>query len=340
MASIKPHKDGYRAQVYVLGTRDSKIFRTKREADAWASARETEIRADSAKPIGQKKTFRDALEKYRLEVSPTKRGKRWEDIRLKAFADDALLPVSLPIGEVTPAVLGAWRDARLRQVSAGTVLRELGLISAVLEEARREWHWIESNPAKDVRRPRAPDHRDVVITRQQIRIMLGEMGYSPRLPIRSVSQAVAVAFMTALRTGMRAGELCGLTEARVFPGYCATPHKSGRTDTTLRDIPLTAKAERLIRKMKGYDNRLVFGLKTASLDANFRKYRERAGLSGFTFHDSRHTAATWIAGRMKSNGLPAQQALLDLCKIFGWTKLDQALTYYNPSAADLAKRMV
>jgi len=25
--------------------------------------------------------------------------------------------------------------------------------------------------------------------------------------------------------------------------------------------------------------------------------------------------------------------------MFGWAKLDQALTYYNPSAADIAKRI-
>lgn len=42
---------------------------------------------------------------------------------------------------------------------------------------------------------------------------------------------------------------------------------------------------------------------------------------------------------MKSNGLPAQQALLDLCKMFGWSNINQALTYYNPSAADIARRI-
>lgn len=339
MASTSAYKGGYRAQVFVKGERDSRIFRTKREADAWGTAREAEIRAAAAKPSGEKYTLREAFAKYRLEVSPKKRGKRWEEIRLQSFERDTLLPCGEMVGSITPALLGAWRDARLRQVSAGTVLRELGLISAVLEEARREWRWIDSNPTKDVRRPRQPDHREVVITRAQIRILLGEIGYSPRLPIRSVSQAVAMAFLVALRTGMRAGELCGLTWERVFDGYCSVPHKSGRFDTSLRDVPLTGKAMRLIDQMRGFDTVLVFGLKAATLDAMFRKYRTRAGLKGFTFHDSRHTAATWVAARMKSNGLPAQQALLDLCKMFGWTKLDQALTYYNPSAADIAKRI-
>lgn len=340
MASITPHsRGGYRAQVYVRGARDSQVFPTKRQAEAWAAARETELRNLADMPKSATHTFGDALRKYRDEVSPTKRSKKWETTRINYLLDQPLLHTNKPIGEITPALLGIWRDHRLKVVHAGTVLRDMGLISAVLSEARREWQWISGNPAEDVRRPRAPDHREVVISRQQVRIMLGEMGYSPRKPVRSVSQACAVSFLIALRTGMRAGEICGLTWDRVHDGYCRTPHKVGRTAASLRDVPLTPKAMALIEKMRGYDPKLVVGLNASSLDANFRKYRKRAGLDGFTFHDSRHTAATWIAARMKSNGLPAQQALLDLCKMFGWSKLDQALTYYNPSAADIAKRI-
>jgi len=339
MASVSPHKQGWRAQVYVRGVRDSQVFANKRKAEAWAAARETELRALADKPASEKHTLAEALVKYRDEVSPGKRGRRWEEVRANMMLRDPLLQVDKPIGQITPALLAAWRDRRVRQVSAGSVLREMGFLSAVLEEARREWGWIESNPMKDVRRPQAPDHREVVITRAQIKAMLGEMGYSPRRPVRTVSQACAVCFLVALRTGMRAGELCGLTWDRVQAGYCRTPHKTGRLATSLRDVPLTPKAMALIERMRGWDDKLVFGIGTDSLSSLFRKYRNRAGLEGFTFHDSRHTAATWIAARMKSNGLPAQQALLDLCKMFGWSKLDQALTYYNPSAADIAKRI-
>jgi hypothetical protein len=42
---------------------------------------------------------------------------------------------------------------------------------------------------------------------------------------------------------------------------------------------------------------------------------------------------------MKSSGIPAQQAVFDLCKMFGWGKVDQALRYYNPTAAEIALRI-
>ena len=112
MASTFPYKGGYRAQVFVKGERDSKIFRTKREADAWGAAREAEIKASAAKPAGQKFTLREAFAKYRLEVSPTKRGRRWEELRLQAFERDLLLPCDELIGNVTTTHLSCWRDAR------------------------------------------------------------------------------------------------------------------------------------------------------------------------------------------------------------------------------------
>jgi integrase len=62
----------------------------------------------------------------------------------------------------------------------------------------------------------------------------------------------------------------------------------------------------------------VFGLSPQTLDALFRKYRALAGLSGFTFHDARHTAATWMAQKLN---------VLDLCKVFGWSNTSpRALT--------------
>jgi integrase len=120
-------------------------------------------------------------------------------------------------------------------------------------------------------------------------------------------QAVGRAFMLSLRTGMRAGEICNLTWGQVFDDYCTLPV----TKTKPRNVPLPPKARAVIASMDGWDDDRVFGLTASTLDALFRRYRDRAGLSGFTFHDSRHTAATWLARRLD---------VLTLCKVFGWLK--------------------
>ena len=335
MASIQKVGTSWKVQIAIRGLRENKSFKTKREAESWASRRETEIRDAKSLHPGERHTLLDALRKYAEEVSPTKRGERWETIRLLAFEKHEL-PLKKMIATIEPADLAIWRDSRLAVISRGSVLREISLLSAVLESARREWRWIDQNPIRDMRKPKEPDHRKIIINWTQIKAMLRQLGYRKGV-VRTVSQSVACALLIALRTGMRAGEIAGLTWDRVCDGYCVLElTKNGKS----RDVPLTPKARAVIEQMRGFDPVLVLGLKVQTLDTLFRRARIRAGMSGFTFHDSRHTAATWIAGRMKSNGIAAQQAVFDLCKMFGWTKLDQALVYYNASAADIAKRIM
>jgi integrase len=322
MASIYSTSTGFRAQVFVHGKRKTKVFRTKREAVAWAAATETSLREVAAR--GEQHTLAEAIDRYLEEVTPTHRGQRWETLRLSKFRTE--LPATRFLSDFTPNDIALWRDRRGKSVAPGTVLREMKILGALFETARRDWGWVSSNPCSDVRKPRAPDHRTRTITRGEIRAMLTAMGYRPRAKVTSVSQAAAVAFLLALRTGMRAGELMGLTWDRVHPRFC----RLTATKTTPRDVPLSRKASALLDRMRGWDEVLVFGMGVSTLDALFRRYRQRAGLSGFTFHDSRHTAATWAARRLD---------VLDLCKAFGWANPKQAMVYYNPSAADIASRL-
>lgn len=305
--------------------RDTATFRTKREAFTWAAARETELRELSVKPKSQLFTLGDILKRYQREVSPLKRGYRWESVRIDAMLRSDL-PINLPIGDCTADMIGQWRDSRLKIVSANSVRRELSILSPVFEIARREWGLIDKNAVHDVKKPRTPDHREVVITSNQIKLMLNGFGYSPLKPIRTLSQACAMAFLIALRTGMRAGEITKLTWQRTHAGYCVLPE----TKTVPRDVPLDKKTARLINKLIGFDDILVCGISAATLDARFRAIRLRVGLDGFTFHDSRHTAATWLAGRL---------SLLDLCKMFGWADPKQAMTYYNPNVMRITDKL-
>lgn len=327
MASITKTAKGYRAQVYVRGQRDSKVTRTRREAEAWAAARETELRDQVTRPAGERKTLRDVLLRYADEVAPTKRGGRWEGVRLQRMAREDALPLDAPVARLTPEQVAAWRDVRKAEVSTGTVLREIGLLSCVLEHARREWRMLSVNPVADVRKPPKPAHRRRVISWREARAMCRALNYCALGPVLEKRQAVALMFLVALRTGMRAGELAALTWDRVHPHHCSTPHKTGADLADLRDVPLEPRARRLIERARGRHSVRVFDVTSATLDALFRRARVQAGLSGFTFHDARHAAATRLARRVD---------VLTLCKIFGWSSTAQALTYYNPSAADIA----
>jgi len=330
MASVVKHKSGYRAQVCVKGRRDSSTFRTKREAEAWAFQREEELRKPL--PVSESKTLRDALERYRDEITVGKRGERWELVRITAFLADKNFPADKRMCELEPEDFGRWRDARLKEVSAGSVLRDFSTLSPIIEQARKEWKWISFNPLKDVKKPREPDHREVTISPMQAVRLLRVMGYR-RGPCKSVTQAVCVAFLFALRTGMRAGEICALRWFDVGDGFVKVTGEdigAGKTKAARREVPIVYQADTLIKLMRGWDDVLVFGLKSQTLDSLFRRYREKAGMVDVKFHDTRHTAATRISKKVD---------VLTLCKIFGWKNTKQALTYYNPKVSDIRRML-
>jgi len=74
----------------------------------------------------------------------------------------------------------------------------------------------------------------------------------------------------------------------------------------------------------------LFHVSAASLSAMFRKYKKRTPIEGLTFHDSRHEAITRLA-RLYSP--------FDLARIVGHKDIRQLMTYYNRTAADIAKEM-
>lgn len=312
MASIKEYRGGYRAQVFTLGVRESQTFRTKREASAWAGAREAEIRRNAALPPGDLHTLGELFDKYAELIIPTRKNPARENRYIDFLRRE--LPMALPVSQADAVLFAEYRDRRLKSVKPATVLREMKILSVAFEEARKEWKWIAVNPIKEIRKPASSPHRERVITWSEIRIMLRTVGRHSR---------VGLAFLIALRSGMRAGEICGLTWDRVSAKDAYLPD----TKTTPRRVPLSKKLLRLLGIAKGKHPTLVLGIGAATLSSSFIAARQKAGLSGFTFHDARHTAATWMARKVD---------VLTLCKIFGWKSPKMAMCYFNPSAEAMA----
>lgn len=319
MASIQKISKGYRAQIKKQGVRESKTFTSKRDAVAWATERELQITSpDISNPAH---TLRHALRRYSEEVSVSKRGRKWEQTRLAAF-EKYLLPLDLMLSAVQPKHIANFRDDRLSNVMPGSVIREMAILSSVFSIAIREWGWANKNPCKMVSRPTTPKHRERTLKWCEIRAMLYSLDF--QVPVKNKTHAVAVCFLTAIATGMRAGELCNLTWDRVYDRYVYLDKtKNGNA----RNVPLSRRAKRYIEYMRGFNDDLVFGLDAGVLSTLFRRHRKKAGLSGFTFHDARHTAATLLAKKVD---------VLTLCKIMGWSNPKMAMVYYNPDPSSIA----
>ena len=144
--------------------------------------------------------------------------------------------------------------------------------------------------------------------------------------VTTKSGAAAIAFLFAIETAMRAGEICGLTAPDITGRVAHLPQtKNGRK----RDVPLSRRALELLAYLP-VDSATVFGITSASLDALFRKTRDRASIENLTFHDSRHEAITRLAKKLN---------VLDLARMVGHTDLNELQTYYNESAADIAEKL-
>src|SRR5690606_9167278 len=110
-----------RAELFVLGRRESKTFDSKMSARAWADEREEQLRGG----ITASDTLRAGLKDYALEVSTKKRGRRWEELRLAKIARE-FKAVDQPMAAITQDDIIEWRDARMKAVKPGSVIREMG----------------------------------------------------------------------------------------------------------------------------------------------------------------------------------------------------------------------
>lgn len=340
MASIFKRGDVWRVQIYVGGQRDSGSFTTKAQAQAWAAQRETELRSHKGGAIVGGKTVKDAFDRYEKEVSRTKRGHRWEALRLSALSE-LRIEVDLGAGkqkltfgdvkltELLPAHVAAVRDLRLQEVAASTINRDLNLVSHVFTVARREWKWIADSPTKDVRRPKNPAPRDRRPTEDEIQRLCLVLGFD-EAPVATISGRVAVAFLFAIETAMRAGEICGLLPEYIAGRVAHLPAEVTKNGFK-RDVPLSKRALELLEFLPKVENgKSVFGLSTASLDALFRKAKERCMIENLTFHDTRHEAITRLAKKLN---------VLELARMVGHRDLRMLQVYYNETAASIAERL-
>ena len=178
------------------------------------------------------------------------------------------------------------------KVTGSTVNRELNLLSNVFAVAAKEWKWIAVSPTTDVRRPKESKPRDRLYTNDEIERICFALGFDlgDELQATTVSQRVAVAFLFAIETAMRAGEICGLRPRDVVGRVATlTETKNG----TKRQVPLTKRAVELLELLPvSEESATIFDISSKSLDTLFRKAKARAAIDDATFHDSRHLAIT------------------------------------------------
>jgi integrase len=326
MASFRQRGGKWQARVIRDGYPDqTKTFESKADAEKWARALESEMDKGQFVNISeaQRTTLGDVIARYLVEVTPSMKGVTEDTIRLKAIMRKPIARWSMT--NLSTARIAAYRDERLKEVSGGTVIRELAYISAIINHARREWSINVPNPVQMVRKPQSPQARARVLTDEEVAKLLQSLE-----PIGRRSHWTKPVVQLALATAMRRGELLSLRWEHIdLTGRTAFLPDTKNGDS--RTVPLSSVAVQVLEQLPRHISGVVIPVKFFTLDAAFKRARKRAGLDDVRFHDLRRTAITRMAEKLPN--------VIELAAVSGHKSLMVLKRYYRPTAAELAQKL-
>lgn len=329
MATIRKLRGRWQAQVRRRGMKPrAKSFDSKAEAEKWARDLESQVDRFGAAPdtkILETTTLGQLLERYQLEVSPMKRGSVQEIQRIDVLRRHELAYRTM-VG-LSPQDISSFRDERLRTVAPSTTVRELAILSHVIEVAIRDWGLpLGRNVVKLVRRPIIRNERKRRLEGDEEQRLLDgcDAGQIPFL------KTIVV---LAIETGMRRGELLGLkwddiSHNRRVITLTMTKNGSGR------EVPLSQRAFQALMDWKSravVDQSTVFPMYAGTLEQAWRRLLARSNIKGLRFHDLRHEGVS----RLFERGLN----MIEVSSISGHKELRMLKRYTHLSADDLVTRL-
>lgn len=336
MASIAQYRGKtWRAIVRRAGFKPvTRTFTNKLDAERWAAELESGMLNRGLAPAPRAAgTVRELLERFRDEVTPGRKGARWEAVRINHFVATADF-VHRRLDQISPADIKAWRDTRLKSIAPSSVNREWNLLSGIFSHAIKEWDApLRENPMHLAQRPKGKGReRTRRWTQNDLDRLLATCAWDPEKKPAVGRDYVPWAVLLGIETAMRLGELCALKVKDVFvEDRYVVLHDSknghGRT------VPLTKKAQELFLQLtQGLDaDAPVFPLSSDSLGLYFREKRNKAGLVDIRFHDTRHEAATRLSKKFAN--------VLQLSAVTGHRSLQSLKRYYNPTPSELIEKL-
>jgi len=314
---------GWQAKVRKKGfPTQTKVFRTKADAQAWAASVEGEMvrglwrdRAES-----ESTTLKECIERYLTEVTPRKKNGHPEELKLQQWLRR---PIACSYMSAIRGkdVADAIKDMEAEGKSANTIRLHLAVLSHLFKVAKTEWGMEAlSNPVEHVRKPRVPQGRDRRLVGDEDERLLGAC--------RAINPELAAIVTIAIETAMRQGEIMSLTWDKVdLSRRCVTLEitKNGEK----RIVPLTTKATQIFRDLPRNMDGRVWTYTSEGMRASYNKATKHAGIDGLTFHDLRHEATS----RLFEKGLNPMQA----AAITGHKSMQMLKRYTHLKVEDLVR---
>jgi integrase len=323
MATIEKRTNDYGSKSYRVKVRlkghpsQTATFGRLTDAKKWGTQTEAAIRERRHfKTVeAQKHTAKDLCERYIRDVLPTKpksKDKQTAQLNwwIKQIGDYTL-------ADCTPALIAEARDKLLKEPvpsrkkkpdpsdppryrDNATVVRYLAALSHAFTVAVKEWQWVEDNPCRKVTKPKEPRGRVRFLSDDERDRLLAACKTSS-------SPWLYPVVVLALSTGMRAQEIMQLTWDRVDlkqRRILLEVTKNGDR----RVVPLAGHALELLKehsKVRRLDTDLLWpghkhpkkpsdSWKPVDLRQPWLAALNAAGIENFRFHDTRHSAASYM----------------------------------------------
>jgi integrase len=186
---------------------------------------------------------------------------------------------------VTRERVEAFKAARRRKLGPAAVNREVAVLKHALRLAV-EWDYLETSPAAGVTKFKEPPGRVRYLVREEAAALV-EACYPTVRPV----------VLTALHTGMRLGEILALDWAHVDLKRRQLRVVDSKNNET-RVVPINEILYNALASLNPKNGRVFKsrrGDPYRSIRTSFQAAIKQAGIEDFTFHDLRHTFASWLA---------------------------------------------
>jgi len=329
MASIQKRNGSYRVRVKRVGeTTLSKTFNNRNDALQWAKHTEAQIslglymELDTPPKPSHGVLFEVAATHYIKTHSIHKRIVRCETSRLQIMIKRW---GSLPISKVDKSSVITLRDDLLKMGRSGeTINHYFNTISKLFQMLNDEWELDIPNPIKGIKRMPPSQGRTKRVNLELESLLLSGCDHLSLPLLRSIIKF-------AIQTGMRRGEIMGLTWADIdLPNRKAYLHQTKNGEP--RQVPLTRQAIAVLEALSK-DREKVFPIGMDALRSQFGRLKDFAkiqwngvGTNPFDdlrFHDLRHEALS----RLSDAGLN----VIELSHISGHRTLGMLKRYTHPS---------
>ena len=332
MATINSREDqdgitiGWQAIVRRKGhPSQTKTFRAKKEAEAWARSIESEmdrgVWRDRSEAEGT--TLKECLDRYSQEIIPTKKGDGRRELGFLRQWQARSIACRFMAAIDGQDVAASIQEMEAEGKSANTIRLHLALLSHLFELARKEWRMASLiNPVELVRKPKLPKGRERrLVDDEEARLLAACQSVNPEL-------SAIVRFAT--ETAMRQGEIIGMTWAMIDLRRRVVRLPDTKNGLA-RDVPLSSAAEQVLSALPRRMDGKVWAYTQDGMRASWRRALAQAGIDGLTFHDLRHEATS----RMFEKNLNPMQ----VAAITGHKTLQMLKRYTHLRAEDLAKML-